>query len=376
MLEFTGERVIPGLVDPNLFNEHLARYRFAARYARHAHVLDSGCGSGYGTAELPHAASVVGLDVSADAVAFAGTNYWRPGVHFIQGASEALPFADASFDLVLAFEVIEHLERWERMLAESLRVLRSSGILLVSTPNKAWYNESRAAAGPNPYHVREFEYHEFDAALKAVFPHVRIWSQNHSEAIAFLPDSGCRGILDGAAGLKPEEAHFYLAACSRSPIADTRPFAWLPSSANILRERQRHIALLEAELRQKDQWLKQLDESNAWAKSLNEQLDAARARLDEFPGQLEAVHKGYQEQIAALEAELIKRLDWVRDLEAQIARGRAEIERLNEENAERTRWAQSLDEEVMQMRARLQSLDEAALVRIGRKLNIVPDEPE
>jgi len=46
LAEFTGERVIPGLVDQDLLNEHVARYRFAARFGRAAHVLDAGCGAG------------------------------------------------------------------------------------------------------------------------------------------------------------------------------------------------------------------------------------------------------------------------------------------------------------------------------------------
>jgi hypothetical protein len=51
MSEFTGERVIPALVDDNLLNEHVARYRFAARFGQDAAVLDAGCGSCYGPAE-------------------------------------------------------------------------------------------------------------------------------------------------------------------------------------------------------------------------------------------------------------------------------------------------------------------------------------
>ena len=146
-IEFTGERVVPGLVDPDLFNEHLSRYRFAARFAvGGATVLDAGCGTGYGTAEFDTAAQVLAMDISGEAVAHAAQAFGRTGVHFLQGACEALPFADGSFDLVVAFEVIEHLERWPDLLTEARRVLRSEGVLLVSTPNKAYYAEARAAA--------------------------------------------------------------------------------------------------------------------------------------------------------------------------------------------------------------------------------------
>ena len=83
MAEFTGERVIPGQVDIDLMNEHVARYAFAARLARGKRVLDAGCGAGYGSAELAKvAASVLGVDVAADAVDFAREHYRLPHLSF------------------------------------------------------------------------------------------------------------------------------------------------------------------------------------------------------------------------------------------------------------------------------------------------------
>src|SRR3954468_24242667 len=83
LAEFTGERVIPGEVDADLLNEHMARYAFAARLSRRKQVLDAGCGAGYGSAELARAASdVLGVDVSPDAVAFARERYQAPNLKF------------------------------------------------------------------------------------------------------------------------------------------------------------------------------------------------------------------------------------------------------------------------------------------------------
>jgi predicted O-methyltransferase YrrM len=56
LAEFTGERLIPGQVDVDLLNEHMARYTFAVRLARGKRVLDAGCGAGYGSAELARVA--------------------------------------------------------------------------------------------------------------------------------------------------------------------------------------------------------------------------------------------------------------------------------------------------------------------------------
>lgn len=422
MLEFTGERVVPGLVDPNLLNEHVARYRFAARFAAGAVVLDAGCGSGYGSAEFGNAAGVLGIDLSADAVKHAAAIFGGSNIRFLQAACEAFPFADGAFDLVVAFEVIEHLERWPDLLNEARRVLRPTGMLLVSTPNKAYYAESRAAAGPNPFHAHEFEYGEFKTALTAVFPHVRLWSQNHSEAIAFVPEAPSRGLLDAPGDPTPQNAHFFLAACSLSPIADPEAFAWLPEAGNVLREREQHIALLQAELRQKTEWLTrtgedlaalqrshedllaELHRQNDWADGLNAEIKSARERIGRLQEELKTTHAGYQERTAQLEEEIrmvhtgyqaqvaefeqqdATRLAWVRDLESQIANGRRHIEHLNQKSEsyyasliEGQRKIESLQSELQRIEAEnARLIDErhkiarSKWIRLGRTLGLGP----
>src|SRR5215471_366889 len=107
LAEFTGERLIPGEVDIDLLNEHMARYGFAARLARGKRVLDAGCGAGYGGAELADvAACVVGADIAAEAIDFARRNYPRSNLWFERASCSALPHCTGSFDLVVAFEVI------------------------------------------------------------------------------------------------------------------------------------------------------------------------------------------------------------------------------------------------------------------------------
>src|SRR5579863_13611 len=118
--EFTGERVIPGRVEDNLFNEHLARYRFTARLGQSlkGRFLDAGCGAGYGAAELSRSeAWVLGIDVSDEAIAHALANYGVvPNLRFTRASCTAIPAKDAAFQLITAFEVIEHLPDWQGFL--------------------------------------------------------------------------------------------------------------------------------------------------------------------------------------------------------------------------------------------------------------------
>src|SRR3977135_1391273 len=85
LAEFTGERLIPGEVDIDLLNEHMARYNFAARLTRGKRVLDAGCGAGYGSAELAQMAErVIGIDIAPEAVEFARSHYQAPNLSFEQ----------------------------------------------------------------------------------------------------------------------------------------------------------------------------------------------------------------------------------------------------------------------------------------------------
>ena len=397
LLEFSGERVIPGLVDENLFNEHVARYHFAARFLpvnvllpKQPRVLDAGCGSGYGTALFAARASAIGIDIAHDAVCHARDTYAGAGVTFAEASCTAIPFADASFDLVIAFEVIEHLECWPDLLREAARVMKPTGVFLVSTPNKTYYAESRAEAGPNPYHVHEFEYEEFALALAEAFPHVHLWSQNHAEAIAFAAPGATAGSLDAERDHSPESAHFYFAACSHSPIPHIEAFAWLPSGGNVLRERERHIALLESEVRQKTAWLEGQTQKHAELQKEHTALLGELRQRNEWAAKLDADISHARAVIKELQQETAARLNWVRDLEGQIADGNAEIERrlaelakTRSDFADARAWGEARAEEARRaaemiewIKAQRAELEATRWLRLGRQLGLLRDHTQ
>lgn len=410
MIEFTGERVIPGEVNDNLWAEHIARYALACRYASGARVLDIGCGSGYGTAELAKpAAFAAGVDLSYDAVAYAREHY--PQSYFLQASAQALPFADRSFDVLTAFEVIEHLSDWEILLTESRRILRPDGLFLVSTPNKFYYSESRAQDGPNPFHTHEFEYDEFRGALLQIFPAVTILLQNRVESIVFSPAeppfSTPDARIDGSAD-DPDYAHFFLALCSPGRAPEPRRFVYVPRASNVLRERERHIRLLEDELAKNKRWLLsmtadrdklldlyteqkgQLEEHNLWALQLEKDWKAALERITQVQDELKAeqaaanlMAEGYAQKVDELQDENRKRAEWATDLEArlsaQLANKCAELAEavrlLDQAEAtvvERTRWAQQLQARLQDLEAQLRMIRQSRWLRLGRTVGLGP----
>lgn len=417
MAEFTGERVIPGQVPVDLWNEHTARYAYAARFASGRRVLDAGCGSGYGAARLAMTASrVFAVDNSQEAIEHARRCYPMANLHFLQASCISLPTPDSTFDLVVAFEVIEHLAQWGDFLAEMRRVLAPGGLFLVSTPNRAYYAASRGAAEPNPYHVHEFEYAEFRAELLKRFPFVRISLQNHAGSIVFQPVetfSGAEAWLETGAG-NPLEAHFFIAACSTTTV-ETSALVYVPRAANILREREQHIERLEDELGRKNRWLEEtleerqklvemfrqqtaeLEERNRWAEELNGKLDAARQRIADLQRELaeqqeagRLMAEGYAAKVRELEEESRRLVQWAKETETRLTgeleRTAGELEARCRELAEcvrlldaaeatvveRTQWAQRLELELRQAETLLSGFRASRWVKLGRALRLGP----
>lgn len=421
MAEFTGERVIPGQVDPDLMNEHLARYAFAARLARGKRVLDAGCGAGYGSAELARtAAGVLGVDQSEEAVAFAREHYRLPNLNFVCGSVGALPHPSASFDLVVAFEVIEHLDEWHEFLLEMRRVLSPGGQFIVSTPNKAYYAETREQAGPNPFHRHEFDFAEFRDELGAVFPHISLFLENHVEGVVFQPVDGGDTAdvrVDGAEAAAAA-SHFFVAVCAHRPQVGNPTFVFVPRTGNVLREREHHIALLENELVVKNDWLEKakqeladlnldhqkllemfrqqkadLESRNQWARQLNQELEERTRRVDELQNELAAeqsaargVVEAYDKKVLELEEDVRQRTQWALDTESRL--GKELTDKLDElaKCVEMRRQSEDLLEQrrllIEQLQQKISTLDRqlsmyqaSRWVKLGRRIGLGPEPP-
>lgn len=175
-LPFTGERFTPECVR-EIWYEHWHRYAFARRLVQGKRVLDCACGEGYGSALLADgAAEVVGVDLDEAAIAHARERYGaRANLRYEPGDATALALPDASFDAVVCFETLEHVERQAEMLAGFARVLTDDGLLLISSPDRHQYSD--VAGFRNEFHVRELYRDELLALLAPHFPAVRLYGQ-------------------------------------------------------------------------------------------------------------------------------------------------------------------------------------------------------
>jgi SAM-dependent methyltransferase len=219
------ERFVPGSADGELIEvEHLARYLWASQLVEGRSVLDAGCGVGYGSALLARAgaADVVGIDLSAQAVEAARAGA-PENTAFLVGDVHELSFEPGRFEVLVCFEVIEHVDRQDAVIAELARVLAPDGVLAISSPNRNVYPPG------NPHHLHEYVPEELRAALAAHFDHVELRRQHAWLASAVLDDEqaadaslGERDDVRVAKGLgvEPGSEPYTIAVAGRGPLPE------------------------------------------------------------------------------------------------------------------------------------------------------------
>jgi SAM-dependent methyltransferase len=329
--------------------EHRARYWSAAAIAEGRAVLDAGCGTGYGTLMLAEggAASVTAIDLAEEAVEQT-LDRVDGRAEVVLGDVHQLPFDDASFDMVVCFEVIEHMNAQDAALSEFARVLRPEGFLLISSPNRNVYTPG------NPHHVHEYTPPEFAAALGRLFPSVTLLRQHAWVASGLLTADAAEAsesfeppvrLLEP---LRPGDETYTVAVAAKGAHPD------VPE------------AVVLAEPFEVRWWHEQLEGARAELVDTLRRLDALQAddrdhrrQIDEFGARLLEL-----EQQGAQLADLRRRLDEVvlerasygREVEAVLAERDAEIDRIR-----------SLLREIHSSRAWRLMKPLRALRRVGRR---------
>src|SRR5207247_5635304 len=176
--DFTGERLLGEAADFRVdLERHLAAYRFARERAEGRSVLDAGCGEGYGAALLASVARrVLGVDRS-EATAVAAARHQAPGLEFRAFDLERLAALGERFELVVSFQVIEHLPDPRGFLRALAACAAPGGEIIVTTPNRLM------SVSENPYHLREWTAPERLALAAPVLPGSRVLGVHGSERV-------------------------------------------------------------------------------------------------------------------------------------------------------------------------------------------------
>src|SRR5690606_15135122 len=115
-------------------------------------VLDIACGVGYGSRMVGQhvgSATVLALDIAEDAIRYAERHYSAANVEFVAANALDYDFDGRSFDVILSFETLEHLDA-QPFLARLHALLNPEGVLICSTPNEVAL----------PYNPTVFPYHQ------------------------------------------------------------------------------------------------------------------------------------------------------------------------------------------------------------------------
>lgn len=321
MLNFTGERFIP-TEQGEIRYEHMHRYGWVQSLCAGRDVLDIACGEGYGSALLADAAaSVVGVDISNEAVEHARERYaGKANVRFVQGSATAIPLDDASVDVAVSFETLEHLAQQEEMLGELRRVLKPSGVLVISSPNKKVYSDERNYV--NEFHVKELYFDELDGLLRRFFPATNYFAQRFLTASALLPLDGSADHYDAlllsseqlkAQTQSADRAMYFVAVCAAAEgLLPTMAPNLFAEAGNDLYADQQNVMHWASGLHKEHSELearhvalqKEFEERSAWALS----LDAERTAWEETRARSEAECRRLEASLAQHIAQSEQRL--------------------------------------------------------------------
>lgn len=285
-MEFTGERFLPTLAG-DIRLEHYHRYHWCSQIAAGKKVLDIASGEGYGSNLLASVAqSVVGVDISEEAVAHAKAAYVaKQNLSFVQGSAAQIPLPDNSVDIVVSFETIEHHTQHEEMIAEIKRVLTADGVLVISSPNKEIYSDL-AGGNHNHFHVKELYYDELNQLLSSSFSSIRYFGQTAtatsllSPMSAVVADRFSSVYTESAAKIRegipsnPNPLYFVAIATNSEQPSVSESTAFFSEIDNALQERTLEIVGLGEEIKRMSGYIEEVHQVlEAKSTELSEALD-------------------------------------------------------------------------------------------------------
>jgi 2-polyprenyl-3-methyl-5-hydroxy-6-metoxy-1,4-benzoquinol methylase len=319
------ERFVPEEMRGDLIEaEHIGRYNWAAQLVPGRRVLDAGCGTAYGATILADAgaASVVGVDVAEEVLRTVEPRIPK-SVRLMVADVQELPFEDGAFDVVVCFEVLEHLDEAEQAVNEFARILAKGGFVVVSSPNRTVYPSG------NPHHKHEFLPEELRLLLHQHFEFVDLYRQQAWLASAVL---GERDYASEGADLAGARLHkvmraelgteLYTVAVAGSAPLPVAPAAavltWHPSTRLTVEEAVRKRVTPDEEV---DEQIKARQREEA---ALRHQISEVEARLRDASNREEKLKRDASE-LRERAAELETRLGDASDRETKLERCASEL---------------------------------------------------
>ncbi len=142
-------------------------------------VLNIACGIGYGSKILLENNEIIrycGVDVSSQAIQKANSLYSDNKASFSIGSIKEIQFESNSFDTVISFETLEHIDIPEHGVEEISRVLKNDGVFIGSVPTKEFDELVEKIYGENKYHISRFDLQTLHDLMNKYFKHVRIFT--------------------------------------------------------------------------------------------------------------------------------------------------------------------------------------------------------
>ncbi len=181
----SGERVLLEKETPLMIARHFSAYRFIKDYTSNKHVLDIGCGEGYGTYYLSEfARGTVGIDYDDSIINYAKDKYRKENLEFHCYNIEDLHNFAKKFNVICSFQVIEHLHDADKFLEDLKVLLDDNGVFICSTPNRL--DASPHSETPfNKFHAREYGFLEFKGLIERHFKDVEMFGLKRGKELNF-----------------------------------------------------------------------------------------------------------------------------------------------------------------------------------------------
>jgi SAM-dependent methyltransferase len=215
---------------------------------------------------------VIGVDIDERTVSHAQMKYKSENLEFKIGSATNIPIDVANtFDVVVSFETIEHLddESQQAFIKEIKRMLKPLGLFIVSTPNRLTYSEIPQYV--NEFHKKEFYESEFETFMKGYFQKVIIVGQKIQASSYIWPKNENTGMMveynltnaggEFSSSFGTKDMTYIIAICSDRELDDASFSVLFDESESLVHEQLR-VALTE--LSKREEALKSIYASKGW----------------------------------------------------------------------------------------------------------------